>query len=89
MIRTPRMPESANVEWREGRRATVKVVQRAAAKSWGRIVPMYGQGLAEARFRLEKLDEERSCDRVTMCPEDVGVDDFDPDQLPELANRTR
>src|ERR1035438_8510850 len=42
-------PEAAQWEWREGMRATVKAVQRAAAKSWRRIVPIYRQGLAETR----------------------------------------
>lgn len=38
MVPTARMPEAADVEWREGMRATVKVVERAAEKAWRRIV---------------------------------------------------
>jgi hypothetical protein len=66
------MPEAAQSEWREGMRATVKAVQRAAAKSWRRIVPIYRQGLAETRLGLYKLDEERSRDRVMTCPVTIG-----------------
>ena len=41
---------------------------------------------------MEKLDEERSRDRVMKCPESHSpfwVDDFDHDQAPEFADRTR
>jgi hypothetical protein len=63
------MPEAVQAEGREVLRASVKVDGRSAEKAWRRKVAMPRQRSAESRLGMEKLDEEKSRDRIMKCPE--------------------
>ena len=64
----PRMPEAAQADGRGDLRASIKVEGRAAEKARRCKVAMPRQRSAESRLGMERLDEEKSRDRVMKCP---------------------
>ena len=63
------MLEPTQLELCEEMRATIRMVGNAVGQVWTRWVATCRQRSAETRSGMQKLDEERSRDKVMKCPE--------------------
>jgi len=63
------MLETAQLELCEEMRATIRMAGDAVGQTWSRWVSTCRQRSAEAGSGMQKLDEERSRDKVMKCPE--------------------
>jgi hypothetical protein len=63
------MLETALLELRVEMRATIRMAGDAVGQTWSRWVATCRQRSAETRSGMQKLDEERSRDKVMKCPE--------------------
>jgi hypothetical protein len=63
------MLETALLELRVEMRATIRMAGDAVGQTWSRWVATCRQRSAETRSGMQKLDEDRSRDKVMKCPE--------------------